>query len=639
MALIDSQTAFEKRCEELCPGLPAKMEAQNIKSFSTLAFSLGSPQNPVSETDLSQLADAIFDGQATLGLTAVVRWLHFEACTLLISDMKTQTANVDATEPLRKLPFIEKQSRLDAQKRRITGLLHSSEQQPAHALIDLVFNMVESGSITYIPPSKCHSREHEIQADAKVRAKSLITIEHGTLKTIQSSNLTDVDTGTELRLYFALLRRNLAFELVNLISWTLCQTWLDKLMTSLVSESHAHFQAISLVQILRADRELFSVLASEHKGSLKAPSGGKPPLDELFERLMYDPRINVHLISMPKQQHPASSLKRPADKSKDHGSPPKKPRGPGLSKAAPQLPEELKGLNTRTADQKPLCWHFNMSKGCNNSVRQGRCRFGMHHCMKCLKPNHGASKCREWLAHGSSPPKSSDQSICAADSTEDDEMFSPQQVVSPSPFHEQLLDGSLTPVELASSPKGTRHEGVGIVLEIFAGTCRLSKACNKLGLNVVAVDKDPQRSENFPVACFDISKGDDCKALQQYITDERLRIVHSHFAPSCGTASRARERPLRGERNPPKPLRSDDQPDGLDDLSEIDQRRVNEANQSYQAMVILASLLLSLGISISIENPINSIFWLTSFMRNFFWTFPQWASHIFPSLHAWRWSW
>lgn len=213
MALIDSEPAFEKRCEELSVGLCGKMVAQNVKSYSTLAFALGSPQNPVNDGELQKLADTIFEGQATLGMTAILRRLHFEACIYLISDMKTQTANIDASEPLRKLPFIEKQSRLGAQKKRITGLLHSSEQQPAHSLIDMVFNMMESGSITYIPPSKCHSREHEIQSESKTKAKSLVTIEHGALKTVQSASLADIDTSTELRLYFALLRRNLAFEL------------------------------------------------------------------------------------------------------------------------------------------------------------------------------------------------------------------------------------------------------------------------------------------------------------------------------------------------------------------------------------------------------------------------------------------
>ena len=117
MALIDSEKAFQKRCEELHDGLFEKLQGQNIGSFSTLAFALGSPQNPVSDDEFTKLADAVFETQSTLGTTAILRRLHFESCTLLIAEMKTQSACADASEPIRKLPFIEKQSRLDAQKK------------------------------------------------------------------------------------------------------------------------------------------------------------------------------------------------------------------------------------------------------------------------------------------------------------------------------------------------------------------------------------------------------------------------------------------------------------------------------------------------------------------------------------------
>ena len=66
-------------------------------------------------------------------------------------------------------------------------------------------------------------------------------------------------------------------------------------MSTLVSDAPSNFSAITLTQVMRADREIFSILASEHKGSLKSTAGGRPPLEEPFERLMHDPRINVHL--------------------------------------------------------------------------------------------------------------------------------------------------------------------------------------------------------------------------------------------------------------------------------------------------------------------------------------------------------
>jgi len=90
--------------------------------------------------------------------------------------MKTQSTCADASEPIRKLPFTEKQSRLDAQKKRLPGLPHTPEQQPAHSLIDAAYNVVESGNITYLHPSRCHSRETKVQTEAKNKSKTMITL-------------------------------------------------------------------------------------------------------------------------------------------------------------------------------------------------------------------------------------------------------------------------------------------------------------------------------------------------------------------------------------------------------------------------------------------------------------------------------
>ena len=107
---------------------------------------------------------------------------------------------------------------------------------------------------------------------------------------------------------------------------------------------------------------------------------------------MHDPRVIVHLISMPRAGNKRGNDQH--DDEIDVEPKKKKLKTKPPVKTVPQLPDELKGLKTKTGAGKPLCWHFNMAKGCNYPVRKERCRFGMHHCMKCLKTNHGASKCR-----------------------------------------------------------------------------------------------------------------------------------------------------------------------------------------------------------------------------------------------------
>ena len=139
-------------------------------------------------------------------------------------------------------------------------------------------------------------------------------------------------------------------------------------------------------------------MASECSGSLIADKGKAPPLDEIFTRLMHDPRVNVHLIAMPRipqavQNPQLKGTKRENESASGgpRGQPQKKPRFNDREPA--KIPDELKGLKLRTADGKPMCWHFNLSKGCNNQIKNGRCKFGFHTCMRCLKPKHGAAAC------------------------------------------------------------------------------------------------------------------------------------------------------------------------------------------------------------------------------------------------------
>ena len=70
MALVESEVAFQRRCDELEPGLYDKFKGQDIVSFSTLAFALGSPQNQVNDSELSELAAKIHGGDTTVGNTS-----------------------------------------------------------------------------------------------------------------------------------------------------------------------------------------------------------------------------------------------------------------------------------------------------------------------------------------------------------------------------------------------------------------------------------------------------------------------------------------------------------------------------------------------------------------------------------------
>ena len=153
-----------------------------------------------------------------------------------------------------------------------------------------------------------------------------------------------------------------------------------------------------------------------------------------------------------------------------------------------------------------------------------------------------------------------------------------------------------------------------LCIEIFAGSARLTAAVRDAGMQGIAVDYDKTRSSGPHIAVYDLNDPSQFEALVEFIRLEKHRIVWVHFAPSCGTASRARERPLRSwERKGyrvPKPLRSDQFPLGVPGLKGIDKHRTETANITYSQTAILAMMWHGWGITISIENPLRSIFWL-----------------------------
>ena len=389
MTLIDSAAAFDKRCDELRDGLKDLFHLSHITTFSELAFAVGTPQVPVQDGDMQRFCDNIHGGPSTVGDCAVVKRIHFESITLVMADLRQQVSSSDASEPAHKLPYVEKVRRLNQQQGRITGLSHRNEQQASHALIDLCFQMIESGSLSYLAPSKCTSREVEIATEGKAKQKQVITLEQGALKTSASPDLPPADVGTELKLMFALQRRGLAFDLVGLLSWSVHVEWTNKLYRALMSEVATGFNSVGLSQLLRADRELFLVMSAEYQGPFKAEPGRDPPLDDVVKQLLMDPRINIHLTPTPKfvDKRPAADPPGPGEE-----RPIKNPKKPE-PKAKSQLPDALKGLGTKTKDGKPICWHFNLAKGCSNPIKKGRCRFGFHQCMRCHKKEHGASSC------------------------------------------------------------------------------------------------------------------------------------------------------------------------------------------------------------------------------------------------------
>eukprot|EP00435_Cladocopium_sp_Y103_P012496 s3793_g3.t1 len=106
MSLIDSEAAFEKRCNELLDGLHDMMSNLQILTFSSLAFAVGTPQQAVTEQDMQRFCDHVVLGPASIAEVSIIKRLHFESQTLLMADVRRQAGVGDSSESTKSLPYV-----------------------------------------------------------------------------------------------------------------------------------------------------------------------------------------------------------------------------------------------------------------------------------------------------------------------------------------------------------------------------------------------------------------------------------------------------------------------------------------------------------------------------------------------------
>ncbi|CAJ1388421.1 unnamed protein product [Effrenium voratum] len=545
MSFIDSKAAFEQRCNELSApaGLYDLLIAQQVDTFSSLAYAIATPNRSPTDMEFDTFANQVF-GSPTLGQMSLLRRIHFESCTFILQHLKSQVAG-DTQDGIRNLPFAEKQARFEAARTKLSGFIIQGETEPSFALIDKCQAMYDSGAVTWIPPSACTKRDLEIQAAPKDSAQ-VVRIEAQTLKVdTESQKIGDADHGSEIKLQWCLQRKGIALEMCNLISWNLSQEWIANLFNVYSTDPPPGFGRISLQQLIRADKELWTLMARTAT-TIKPDGAGKRPLDEVMSR------VTMHLLALPHraasstQNHSEpSDNKRHSQSSNSNAAKqaPKKKMRPGRNqRTKPTPPAELKDCYQTTSDGKPICWAYNLAQGCSlgTSGNPPSCSKGCHVCAFCRKIGHS------FQVHA---PTDHDEVWRATHSTT-------------SSFEDKL------------------------VIEIFAGTGNLSAAIRRIGMRSVAIDKSGARTKG-PLTVLDLTDESNVKLLKEYIYQERYNIELVHVAPPCGTCSAARKIVRQDLLDQgfelPRPLRDEEHPMGLPDLAGLDLHKVRLANQLYEA--------------------------------------------------------
>ena len=159
-----------------------------------------------------------------------------------------------------------------------------------------------------------------------------------------------------------------------------------------------------------------------------------------------------------------------------------------------------------------------------------------------------------------------------------------------------------------------------LIVEICAGSARLTRVAREAGFHGLDIDHSSSRSCGIDICIFELEDQTQVDELCKFLEEEADNIAAVWIAPSCGTASRARERKLpqltRLGVAEPIPLRSKTQPDQIDGLEGTNKLKVEKANMLYDAVEQIAQTSCRAQIFTAIENPGNSHYWGTTPMQN-----------------------
>ena len=395
-SLIDSTAQFESRLREA--GFPAnfidQVKLHGVTTLGQLAFALGQPGQPIQDNAVDGFIQAATLRASTILEVTNLKRIAFEAQTYLIASLR-QSVERPEDSP-KKIAHAERAARLDQLRRLLTGVSITGELEPAHCVLEKFCHMFDTNTVKYWEPAACISRPFEIAGGSKNKE---LTLEKGSLVVKSSEEKLTSSTDTEIKVHYAMVRRALALQFAQLMSFDQHGRWEQFLFESLHREPPPGFNRPSLGQILQCDKAAWQRLGTT-VNEVRQRRDGTYPLGEALLALMHDP--NITLFLMPVAKAASSSTSSPwRNQTQNRSEPyvqntnPGKGRGKSKSKkggrGTPPIPTELRGKWHRTGSGEPLCFGFNCATGCNDkSVQPGqRCARGWHLCAepKCQRPH------------------------------------------------------------------------------------------------------------------------------------------------------------------------------------------------------------------------------------------------------------
>ena len=415
-SLIESEAVFTARLKVLeLDSLQSEFDRRGWKTMSTFAFA--SSWTPGVGDDAAFRAKVVVPLLGSDDHVSVpkLRKLYFECYTMVAADLKGRLeASSEDSSKLRKLPVAERKARWETVKGKYPHMNFKSEaMEPAYTVVDKCHTMKLEGDVKYIPPHEVPTRDQELQS---VKTEELIKRDaSGHLRAHDQSKIPEADTKTDLRMRQAYTRRGLAMEVADLMSYTTHEKLVEKLFIEYQRDPPPGYAQVSLRQVAEADRRAWKMVSEKSNGDLGRDATGTRMLDKLMEETLTEPAFLTLLLPLPGgragpskdgevvEVEPTGQGKRKLmkenQKLKDQlrelkSASDKKTRveKPAVKKMPVKLPKDLWGLEPMKQGKR-ICYGFNLNN-CRNTCKDNECERGLHVCMKCWKPGHGAIDCK-----------------------------------------------------------------------------------------------------------------------------------------------------------------------------------------------------------------------------------------------------
>ena len=407
--ILDSQAVFVARLKGV--GIPQSMIdkflSEEVTSLAKLAFLVGTQPGSGEDTAfVTAVAEILgFDEAHPIpkGVLAALRRVWFEANTVAVNEVRQKMGRTEDSLP-RKLPQPEREARRTLQQSKFPHMPLEGQLEPSHALIDLVHTIAEDDCLKYIGPEACTHREAELHG---IKREPTLKIDPtGTLKQTFHDEKLLADTTTEYRLRMCLQRRSLAFDQFDLMPYNDMEKYHNYLFELITKPVPAGYKAVTVEQVLLADRQIFTKMAESLRHGLQKDALNVYPMVAALQQALSHPVITSMLQPLPRNvQSSINNLtggKWPAKEQRrrqDRPYPEVKGKGKGKKGKRQDyrndarkgwVPKDLAGGSARTPGGKPICFSFNLGS-CQNSSKN--CQKGAHVCAKCFSSDHSFSKC------------------------------------------------------------------------------------------------------------------------------------------------------------------------------------------------------------------------------------------------------